>query len=36
MWVRTSKGIVFFNIKYTRQGISYPTTPMNTNDFKCN
>lgn len=27
MWIRTSTGIIFFNIDYTSQGIAYPTTP---------
>ena len=28
MWLRTSKGWVFFKVEYTKQGIPYPTKPI--------
>ena len=27
MWIRTTLGWVFFEVKYTQQGIPYPTKP---------
>ena len=30
MWIRTTLGWQFFEVKYTQQGIPYPTKPINS------